>query len=120
MALRVPKSKFRDHFSIQTSPQNPQKATSGTKIGPQKVIFCHFFNFAYFYLIFPLARAVLSNAKGQRKECSNQKVEENKPALKLNVTLEYTCLELILDVLMVHQQCHRALMDILQTFLTFL
>ena len=23
MALRVPKSKFRDHFSIQTSPQKP-------------------------------------------------------------------------------------------------
>ena len=36
MALRVPKSKFWDHFSIQISPQNPQKATSGTKIGPQK------------------------------------------------------------------------------------
>ena len=32
MALRVPESKFRD-------PQNPQKATLGTKIGPQKVFF---------------------------------------------------------------------------------
>ena len=42
IALWVPESKFRDHFSIQTSPQNPQKATSGTKNGPQKVIFGHF------------------------------------------------------------------------------
>ena len=44
MALWMPESKFRDHFSIQTSPQNPQKATSGTKIGPRKVIFGNFFN----------------------------------------------------------------------------
>ena len=34
MALRVQESKFPDYFSIQTSPQNPQKATSRTKIGP--------------------------------------------------------------------------------------
>ena len=48
MALCVPESKFQDHFSIQTSPQNPQKDTSGTKIGPRKVIFGHLINFAYF------------------------------------------------------------------------
>ena len=36
MAFWVPKSKFRDHFSVKNSPQNPQKATSGTKIGPRK------------------------------------------------------------------------------------
>ena len=58
MALWMPESKFRDHFSIQTSPQNPQKDTSGTKIGPQKVIFGHLINFAYFYVVFPLARAL--------------------------------------------------------------
>jgi len=58
MALWMPESKFRDHFSIQTSPQNPQKATSGTKIGPRKVIFGHFLNFVYFCVIFPLARAI--------------------------------------------------------------
>ena len=39
MVLRLPKSKFWDHFSIQTSPQNPQKHTLGTRIGPQKVFF---------------------------------------------------------------------------------
>ena len=33
MALGAPESKFYDHFSIQTG---PQKATSGTKIGPLK------------------------------------------------------------------------------------
>ena len=42
MALRVSKSKFWDHFSIQTSPQNPQKDTLGSQIRPQKVIFGHF------------------------------------------------------------------------------
>ena len=36
MVLGVPESKFRDYFSTQTSPQNLQKATSGTIIGPQK------------------------------------------------------------------------------------
>ena len=58
MAFPVPESKFYDHFSIQTSPQNPQKDTLGTKIGPRKVIFGHFINFAYFYAVFPLARAL--------------------------------------------------------------
>ena len=52
MTLRVLESKFRDHFSIQTSPQNPQKATSGTQIGPQKVIFGHFAFFEHFSVIF--------------------------------------------------------------------
>ena len=56
MALRVPETNFWDHFSIQTSPQNPQKHTLGTKIGPRKVIFGHFAFFWYFYLIFPWAR----------------------------------------------------------------
>ena len=36
MALRVPKSKFWDHFSIQTSPQNPQKHTLGTESALKK------------------------------------------------------------------------------------
>ena len=36
MALQVSESKFWDHFSIQTSPQNPQK---DTQIGPKKVFF---------------------------------------------------------------------------------
>ena len=52
MALWVSESKFWDHFSIQTSPQNPQKYTLGTQIGPQKVIFGDFAFFEYFYLIF--------------------------------------------------------------------
>ncbi len=74
MALRVPESKFRDHFSIRTSLQNPQKATSGIKIGPRKVIFGNFFNSAYFYVVFPLARAFFSIAFLQRKEASKQKM----------------------------------------------
>ena len=58
MALRVPESKFRDHFSIQTSPQNLQKDTSGTQIGPRKVIFGHFAFFWYFGAIFQATRAI--------------------------------------------------------------
>ena len=39
--LGVPKMALPVTESIQTSPQNPQKATLGTKIGPRKVIFEH-------------------------------------------------------------------------------
>ena len=39
----------------QTSPKNPQKATLGTQIGPQKVIFCHFAFFLIFLPHFPLS-----------------------------------------------------------------
>ena len=54
---------FGHHFSIQTSPQNPQKATSGTKIGPQKVIFGHFAFFWYFGAIFQATRAIFFKCK---------------------------------------------------------
>ena len=53
MALGVPESKFQDQYNtIQTSPRNPQKATSGTRIGPGKVIFGHFAFFENFSVIF--------------------------------------------------------------------
>ena len=42
MALRVPESKFWDHFIYLILPQNPQKDTLGIGIGPRKVIFGHF------------------------------------------------------------------------------
>ena len=42
MALRVPESKFWDHFIYLIPPQNPQKDTLGSGIGPWKVIFGHF------------------------------------------------------------------------------
>ena len=45
-------------FWYKLAPKTPQKATSGTKIGPLKVIFGHFTKIAYFYLVFPLARAL--------------------------------------------------------------
>ena len=54
MAPRVPKSKFQDHFSTQTSPQNPQKDTLETQIGPQKVIFGHFIDFGHFPIEIPI------------------------------------------------------------------
>ena len=39
-------------------------------------------------------------------------MQENKLTLKFDFTLEYTCPELILDVLVIYQLCHRALTDI--------
>jgi len=44
-------------------PQNPHLDTLGTFFGPRKMIFGHFVNFAYFYLVFPLARAVFFKCK---------------------------------------------------------
>ena len=75
MALRVPESKFRNHFSIQTRPQNPQKDTSGTRIGPRKVIFGHFAFFWYFYLIFPLARALFFKSISTHQKLTPDKKE---------------------------------------------
>ena len=43
--------------------QNPQLDTLGTFFGPQKVIFGHFVKFAYFYLVFQLARVVFFKCK---------------------------------------------------------
>ena len=39
-------------FRDPNHPQNPQLYTLGTFFGPRKVIFGHFVNFAYFYLVF--------------------------------------------------------------------
>ena len=75
MALWVSKSKFWDHFSIQTNPQNPQKDTSGTQIGPRKVIFGHFAFFWYFYLIFPLARALFFKSISTHQKLTPDKKE---------------------------------------------
>ena len=38
-ALRIKISKFRKHFSIQTTPQNLGKITSETTVGHSKVVF---------------------------------------------------------------------------------
>ena len=82
MVLRVPESKFRNHFSIQTSPQNPQKDTSGTQIGPRKVIFGHFAFFWYFYLIFPLARALFFKSISTHQKLTPDKKENFSQLLK--------------------------------------
>ena len=37
---------------LEIHPQNPQLDHLGTQIGPQKVIFGHFVNFAYVWLVF--------------------------------------------------------------------
>ena len=45
-------------FRDPNLPQNPHLYILGTFFSPRKVIFGRFVNFAYFYLVFPLARAV--------------------------------------------------------------
>ena len=82
MALRVPESKFRDHFSIQTSPQNPQKATSGTRIGPRKVIFGHFAFFWYFGAIFQATRAIFFKFISTHQKLDPDKKENFSQLLK--------------------------------------
>ena len=58
-----PNQNFETTFRDTNHPQNPHFDTLGTFFGPRKVIFGHFVNFAYFYLIFPLARAVFFKCK---------------------------------------------------------
>ena len=77
-------ARIKDHFSIQTSPHDPQKATSGTKIGPRKVIFGHFINFAYFWVIFPLARTTFFKCKIRAEGALKSKSCQHKLALELN------------------------------------
>ena len=40
---------------VYQDPQNPQKGTLGTQIGPRKVIFSHFFYFFHFPIKIPIA-----------------------------------------------------------------
>ena len=49
-------------------------------------IYVFLFHFGHFFL---LRRQKTKSAQGQLQTRSNQKVEENKPALELNFTLKY-------------------------------
>ena len=49
MELPVPESKIRKHFSIQITPQNLGKMTSGMHFGHSKVVFWPFYTFCTFY-----------------------------------------------------------------------
>ena len=73
-------------FAIQTSPQNPPKATSGTKNGHRKVIFAMIY-FVDIFHHFPISMDLffqmpIWNGDGLKQK----KSKENKPALKLNFT----------------------------------
>ena len=50
-------------FRDPNHPQNPHFETLRSFFGPRKVIFGHFVNFAYFYLVLPLARAFFFKCK---------------------------------------------------------
>ena len=54
----------------------------------------------------------------QSKESSNQKTQENKLALEIIFTWESPRPESFWDVLVICQQCHRALLLMLMTILT--
>ena len=49
-----PNQNSESTFIDQNHPQNPQKDTLGTQIGPQKVIFSHFFYFVHFPIEIPI------------------------------------------------------------------
>ena len=49
-----PNQNSESTFIDQNHPQNPQKDTLGTQIGPRKVIFSHFFYFARFPIEIPI------------------------------------------------------------------
>ena len=76
------KKRARANGKIQSSPQNPQKDTSGTQIGPRKVIFGHFAFFWYFYLIFPLARALFFKSISTHQKLTPDKEENFSQLLK--------------------------------------
>ena len=71
-------------WSLSLVPQNPQKDTSGTKIRPRKVIFGHLINFAYFWVIFPLARTTFFKCKIRAEGALKSKSCQHKLALELN------------------------------------
>ena len=54
-------------FIDQNHPQNPQKDTLGTQIGPRKVIFGHFIDFGHFPIEIPIEA---EKFYGQQKEGS--------------------------------------------------
>ena len=49
-----PNQNSESTFIDQNHPQNPQKDTLGTQIGPRKVIFSHFFYFVHFPIEIPI------------------------------------------------------------------
>ena len=63
-------------------------------LGGFKPIFKNYQFFIVFKLFLPSKRTKTKSAQGQQKERSNQKVEENKPALKLNIMLKTKCVGL--------------------------
>ena len=69
-------------FIDQNHPQNPQKDTLGTQIDPRKVIFGHFAFFWYFYLIFPLARALFFKSISTHQKLTPDKKENFSQLLK--------------------------------------
>ena len=52
--LGCPNQNSERTFIDQNHPQNPQKDTLGTQIGPRKVIFSHFFYFVHFPIEIPI------------------------------------------------------------------
>ena len=97
MALRVPETNFWDHFSIQTSPQNPQKGTLGPQIEPQKLIFGHFAFFWYFCPIFPWARGKIFKCVFTAEGVLKSKNSKLKSVLKLNFLSNSNCASLNFD-----------------------
>ena len=83
MALQVPEQKNVHHFLMPTSPQNGVEQVCFMRLallGGIKPIFKN----CIFLILLQYGQKTKS-AQGQRKERSNQKVEENKPAVQIQV-----------------------------------
>ena len=88
--FQSPKRKSETTFIDQLPPLNLKKITSGMHFRNSKVFFWPFYLFGIFWSV---KRPKTKSAILASKESSNQKMQENKLALKFNFTLESTCLE---------------------------
>ena len=90
MALPVPELKIRDHFYKANTP--PKRRTNHFRIAflsLESVLLAISFILHILSRFQSVKTPSTRNEDSARKECSNQKVEENKPALKFNFTQEY-------------------------------
>ena len=89
MAFPVSETKIRDHFYKPHYPPKPRKITSETHFCTLKVVFRLFHYFGIFLSRFQSVKTPKTKSVDlPRKMTSNQKNQENKPALKFYFTQE--------------------------------
>ena len=87
MAFLVPETKIETTFKDKISPLNLRKITLGTHFYHPKVVFWPFHLFCTFLSRFQsVKRTKTKSPILEMKMRSNQKIEENRPALKFDFT----------------------------------